>query len=203
MTKLQKLISLAGIFVASLIISNVMASKLFMIGGYAMTVAIFSYPITFAMTDVINEVWGKEVAKTVVWTGFAANILMVIYFFIGRILPAAPFWPHQEAYVAILGAVPRMVLASMVGYIVSQNYDVWSFDIIKKKSNGRWLWLRNNASTMVSQLIDSVLFLFIAFYGKMPVSEILTMLGAYYVAKLVLALVDTPIVYALVKWVKE
>ena len=199
----KKLIILSGVFVAALIIANVMAAKLFTVAGVAMTVSIIVFPLTFILTDVITEVWGRKVAVTVVWTGFLANVLMVIMFQIGRILPAAPFWEHQEAYVAILGAVPRMVLASMVAYLASQFNDVLLFSALKKRTKGKHLWLRNNASTMVSQLIDSTLFLFIAFAGTMPVTEILKMLVAYYIAKVIFAAIDTPVVYFLVNLVKE
>lgn len=199
----NKLILFAGLFTASLVISNVIASKLFTVAGYTMTVALFSYPITFALTDAINEVWGKSTAQIVVLTGFLANILMVGYFWLGGILPAAPFWTHQEAYNVILGAVPRMVVASMLGYIVAQLHDVWAFDYWKRATKGKWLWLRNNLSTMVSQAIDSTIFLFVAFIGVMPLSEILTMLIAYYVSKIILAIMDTPIVYLLVGWARD
>jgi len=201
--KLYKLILLTSVFITSLLISNIVSSKIFMIQGFAITVGVLLYPITFAMTDTISEIWGKDIATRIVWIGFGVNILMLFFLWVGKILPAAPFWPHQESYVNILGAVPRITMASLVAYIISQTHDVWVFHYIKEKMDGKHLWFRNNASTMLSQLMDSIIFITIAFVGTMPTSAIITMIIVQYVIKLVLAAIDTPIVYLLVHLVKE
>lgn len=201
--KLYKLIGLVSVFITSLLISNIVSSKIFMVWGFSITVGVLLYPVTFAMTDTISEIWGKKIATRIVWIGFAVNILMLFFLWVGKILPAAPFWQHQQSYVNILGAVPRITLASLIAYIISQTHDVWIFHYIKEKTDSKHLWLRNNLSTMLSQLIDSILFITIAFLGTMPASAIITMIIVQYVIKLGLAAIDTPIVYLLVHLVKE
>lgn len=200
--KLYKLITLISVFITSLLISNIVAAKIFMVYGFSITVGVLLYPITFAMTDTISEVWGKEIATRIVWIGFGVNIIMLFFLWVGKVLPAAPFWPHQEAYNAILGAVPRITIASLISYTVSQTNDVWLFHKIKEKTKSKHLWLRNNLSTMLSQLIDSILFISVAFLGTMPFKAILTMIAVQYVIKLTLAVFDTPIVYLLVRLVR-
>jgi len=198
-----KLILLTGLFVTALIAANIIAAKLFVLGSVVLTVGIITYPITFLLTDTISEVWGKKRATQVVWMGFLANIFMLGVLYIARILPPAPFWPHQEAFDLILGAVPRIVIASLVAYIVSQTHDVWSFHFWRHKTDGKHLWLRNNVSTMTSQLIDSVIFVTVAFYGSMPNDALVTMIITQYMVKLVIAVLDTPFCYMLVSWAKR
>lgn len=198
-----KLILLTGLFVTALIAANIIAAKLFVLGSAVLTVGIITYPITFLLTDTISEVWGKKRATQVVWMGFLANIFMLGVLYIARILPPAPSWPHQEAFDLILGAVPRIVIASLVAYIVSQTHDVWSFHFWRHKTGGKHLWLRNNVSTMTSQLIDSVIFVTVAFYGSMPNDALVTMIITQYMVKLVIAVLDTPFCYMLVSWAKR
>jgi hypothetical protein len=131
--------------------------------------------------------------------GFFMSLFMVLALFIGKLLPPAFFWEHQDAYNTILGATPRIVFASMVAYLVSQNHDVWAFHWWKQKTAGRYLWLRNNVSTMVSQLIDSILFIGIAFTGVYPVKAIVGMILGQYLIKVCIAVLDTPFCYMLVR----
>jgi len=198
----NKLLILTGIFVAVILIANTLASKLFEIGGFVMTAGIIAFPITFMITDVINDVWGKQKAQLVVWVGFAANILMVVMYQVGVWLTPAGFWPGQEAFVSILGAVPRIVGASMVAYLISQTWDVWLFAKIKEQLPFG-LWFRNNVSTFTSQAIDSAIFLGLAFWGVLPFSALVTMYFTYIVAKWLIALLDTPFVYLGVRWAQK
>ena len=198
----KKLIFLCGIFIAGILAANTLASKVFMVGGFAMTAGIIAFPITFLVTDIVNDVWGKGYAKTMVMAGLAANILMVILYQIGVLLPAAPFWEHQVAFETLLGAVPRIVLASMTAYLISQMWDVWVFAKIKEKFT-MGLWFRNNVSTFTSQIVDSAVFLAIAFAGTMPVNELVTMFFTYIIVKWIIAIIDTPLIYLGVKWAKS
>ena len=197
----RKLILLVGIFIASILAANTLASKLFEVRGLVMTAGIIAFPITFLITDIINDVWGKRTAQNVVIAGLCANIVMLVLYTGGIHLPPAGFWPNQEAFESILGSVPRVVLASMVAYLISQNWDVWVFDKIKNSSNAG-LWLRNNVSTITSQMIDSAIFLLIAFGGVVPWESMLKMFVTYLGVKLTIALIDTPLVYLGVAWVR-
>jgi uncharacterized integral membrane protein (TIGR00697 family) len=109
--------------------------------------------------------------------------------------PAAPFWNQEDAFRGILGMTPRIIAASLAAYVLSQFHDVWLYNLLKDRMNGRHLWLRNNLATILSQLIDSVVFIVIAFYGIMPV---LPLIIGQWAVKVVLALCDTPLVYAAV-----
>ncbi len=188
------------LFVCSLLLANIIASKIIIVGGLVLPAAIILYPLTFLFTDVVAEVEGKKSAGDLVMTGFYMSLFMVLVLLAGRLLPAAGFWKHQEAYNSILGSTPRIVTASMIAYLVSQRHDVWAFHWWRKKTAGRHLWLRNNLSTIVSQLIDSVLFIVIAFWGIFTPSAIGMMILSQYLVKIGIALLDTPICYMLVRF---
>ena len=119
-------------------------------------------------------------------------MILVISVSIAIIWPGADFWTNQEAFESVLGNTWRIVLASFIAYIISQNHDIWAFLFWRKKTEGKYLWLRNTLSTIVSQFIDTVVFLFIAFYGQFPIGG---MIVGLFIVKVILALVDTPFIY--------
>lgn len=196
---LQNLQFIKYLFISSILLSNIIATKIIQVGGFILPAAVILYPLTFLFTDVVSEVEGKKQAHRLVMMGFYMSVIMVFILTIGRILPAAPFWKFQEAYEVILGATPRIVVASMIAYLISQNHDVWAFHWWKEKTSGKHLWIRNNLSTMVSQLIDSTLFITIAFGGLFPVKTIAIMTISQYLIKVGIALIDTPFCYLLVR----
>lgn len=187
--------------------ANIIASKIvsidFLVVEVTLPAAVFVFPLTFLVTDTINEIWGKQRAKEIIWLGFAMNLLMIAFLYLGQVLPPAPTWELQQAYEAVLGAVPRMVVASLAAYIFSQLHDVWAFQFWKRLTKGRFLWLRNNLSTMVSQLFDSVIFVTIAFAFTMPWEVVITLIINQYLVKLIIAAVDTPLIYLLVAWIRK
>lgn len=197
------LVVLATLFATCLLIANIIAVKLVSISGWVVPAGVIAYPLTFLFTDVIAELYGRKIASRVVWVGFGANILMVMLVFWGRLLPPAPFWEGQPAYESILGMVPRIVLASMIAYLISQHHDVFAFHFWRQKTKARFLWLRNNASTMVSQALDTGLFITIAFWGIVPTGILANMLLTQYIIKLAIAAGDTPFCYMLVGLLKE
>ena len=197
------LVGLSMAFCTLLIVANLMAVKLVSIGSFVVPVAVIAYPLTFLVTDTISEIFGRKTATRIVWLGFVMNILMVILIYLGTIIPSAAFWQGQEAYETILGSVPRIVLASMVAYLASQHHDVFAFYFWRKATKGKFLWLRNNASTMVSQGIDTVLFISIAFVGTVPNAVLFNMLFGQYLIKLIIAAVDTPFCYLLVGLIRR
>jgi len=199
----SKLLYLTGLFVCCVMVANIVATKIASFGFTYATVAIIFYPLTFVIADTVSEVWGKRVAQRMVWTGLAANIVMTGMFAIAVYTPGAPFYQDQSMFQSVLLSVPRIVLASVVAFSVSQNLDIFMFLGLRQKTEGRHLWLRNNASTMASQLIDTIIFSFIAFFGTMSVSEIWTIIGTEYSLKLIMSILFTPVVYLLVAWARS
>lgn len=196
MEKIDKgFIFLVAIFVGGLVIASVLATKIIDVAGLYVPAGILAYSLTFIATDVISEIWGKRLAGVAVFGGFIALLMVSLLIQLALLWPPAPFWENEAAFGSILGSTFRVIMASMVAYLVSQYHDVWMFHILKKAARGRFLWLRNNISTMISQFIDSFLFITIAFYGVMPIWPLI--LGQW-VIKMAIAILDTPIVYLLV-----
>lgn len=183
---------LTGLFISSLVIAAVVASKIINIFGFYAPAGVIAYSVTFIVSDIISEIWGKERANEVIHCGFIALVSAIVLSWAALHWTPAPFWHGQEGFASVLSNTPRIVLASLVAYMVSQTHDVWLFHLLRRLTGGSHLWLRNNVSTAVSQLIDSVIFVTIAFYGIMPVGEII--LGQWF-AKIVIAMLDTPFVY--------
>ena len=193
------LITLSMLFATCILVANITAVKIIAVGSDGIDAGIITYPLTFLISDVISEVYGRKTATKVVWLGFLVNLVMVSTIFLAGKLPAATFWTDQPAYDTILGSVPRIVLGSMIAYIVSQNHDVIAFQMWRKFTKGRLLWVRNTASTLVSQGIDTFLFVIIAFSGLYSWDVLWSMIALTYTIKALAAIADTPLVY-LVTW---
>ncbi|MTI65252.1 MAG: queuosine precursor transporter [Firmicutes bacterium] len=199
--KEEKMFFLLGaIFITLLVISNIIASKVIIIGGLIGPAAVLCYALTFAISDTIAEIWGKERTKFIVVLGLICCIISAIFIKIAIKMPAAEFWNNQKEYKLILGSNMRIVLASMISYLISQHHDIWAFHYLKKLTKGRHLWLRNNLSTMISQLIDTSIFIIIAFFNTG--SPIFSLIIGQYIIKLIIAIIDTPIVYVLVNVIR-
>ncbi len=192
---------LLGIFVGCLVTSNFIAIKLCNLWGLIVPAAVIAYSATFTMTDIISDVYGRKASSYAVWAGFAANVSMVILVLSGWILP--PLATQFQQRYEVLLSTPRIVAASMVAYLVSQNHDVIAFHFWKAVTRGRHLWLRNNASTAVSQFIDTCIFITLAFYGSVPIGILFKMILSQYLVKLMIAICDTPFVYLGVKLVRN
>lgn len=217
MKKNQKNLMLCGmVFAVSLVIANVVTAKTIQTGiplfGSTITLpgAAVCYAITFLMTDVVGEIWGKKEAQTIVKWGFICQILATALIIFTQMLPAVN--PDmQGAYEMLLGQNFVFVVASLAGYLCSQSWDVWVFHkirnkFLKKDGDNRKRWIWNNASTMTSQIIDTVVFIGIAFgigFGWLFDLEMLPMLGAMmvgqYILKFILAAIDTPFFYLMTK----
>ena len=191
-----------GTFTALIVIANVISSKIIFVGEIGSVnligpAGVIVYASTFLITDIIGEIYGKEYSKKAVITGFFANIIAVIAILIAINWTPAPFLSNEflNSFNKILGFAPRIVLASMIAYLISQTHDVYAFHFWKRKTKGRHLWLRNNASTIVSQAIDTAVFITIAFYGLVANEVLLSMIFGQYVLKVFIALFDTPFIY--------
>jgi len=191
----KSFIILLSIFIGSITIASVLANKIINVFGLFVPAGVLAYSMTFLMTDAICELWGRETAKHTVLGGFIGLLAVLLLIQISLVWPRAPFWKQEAAYQTIMGSTSRIIIASFLAYLVSQFHDVWAFHFWKKITGGRHLWLRNNFSTAISQFMDSSIFITIAFYGVMPIWPLI---WSQWLVKLVIALLDTPIIYGLV-----
>lgn len=192
---------LTSVFVVSLIIANIVSAKIVSFWGMVIPAAIVAYPLTFLITDIIGEIWGKQEANKVVKIGLLCQIISLILIGLAIALPVAPFADNQAEFVDIMKSGFRVVAASLVAYFISQSWDVWLFHKLKEKCNDKHKWLRNNLSTITSQIIDTAIFITIAFIGIVP--NIWIMIGSQYLIKVVFALLDTIPFYLLTRKTKE
>ena len=205
MTALErKFVLLLTVFIAALSILNVISAKLFVIGGlsFPLSAGILCYWITFPITDIVSEVYGKAHAQFLVWMGFLANVIILLISQVAIQLPPADFYTNQEGFAATLGAVPIIVCASLAAYLAAQTHDVWAYHFWKKVTGNKHMWLRNNLSTITSQLLDSLVFNGIAFFifGDWTLGVFISSTLAFWALKLAIAIIDTPIVYLLHRW---
>ncbi len=252
---------LACVFVALLVLTNVVGTKLFalpldlpLLGGVlravdrftqwafgvgggdsvTLTAGIITYPLTFLVTDIVSETWGRRRADRMVWMGFGASVLMLLVIAAAGALPPSPIWKVTSQYAHVLGdaflittegpggavlegnhlaaqaaygftfdAPGTLLFASMTAYLVAQLVDNRLFHFWRRLTRGKALWFRNNMSTGISQLVDTIIVngIFLHFYWKMDAPSIAGVIVAVYVVKFLLALIDTPLCYLGVWWV--
>lgn len=191
-------------FVVTLLISNILASKLFSIGAIVLPAAVIIYPFCFMTGDVLTEVWGYRYAKKVIYTGFAANLALIIFTYLGGLLPPAASWKNQAAYMAIFGMVPRIAIASFIAYLFGELLNSWSLEKIKSWTGAKLLFVRTIGSSVVGQIFDTGIFITIAFYGLVSHKVLIIMLISQYLVKISIeAIVGTPLAYLLVSWAKR
>jgi len=185
---------------ALVIMANIFANKIVQFGPFTVPAGVIVFSMTFFITDLLSEKWGKKEAKKAVWAGFLSSLLLVVsVYIVTKWQPAVFAADFSKIFSEVLALTPRITIASFTAYLVSQNHDIWSYHFWKNKTKGKHLWLRNNASTIVSQLIDTTIFTVIAFYGVMPITPLI--LGTWAV-KIIIALIDTPFMYGAV-WVMD
>jgi conserved hypothetical integral membrane protein len=201
--KSKYFISIAIMFVTVLMISNTVASKIVQIGPFSFAGAIFIFPISYIFGDILTEVYGYKATRKIVWSGFASLVLMALTYWFVQILPGAPFWKNQSAYDLILGGVPRIVLGSIVAYFVGEFSNSFVMSKMKIWSNGKHLWMRTIGSTVVGQLADSGVFIFLAFYGTVPPDALVTMAGSQWLMKSAYETLVTPLTYLTVNFLKR
>ena len=206
MTQEKKLHLLLGIFVTILVCANLLGVKITTLFGVSVSIGIFMFPISFLITDMVEEVFGKEKTKQFVSIGVVALIITFLLTWLGVTLEPNARYAFNDEYKTIFTGSLRMIFASLVAFVLAQYHDIWAFSFWKKKTGGKYLWLRNNASTIVSQLIDSTIFMFLAFYQVAPKFDamfIVSLIIPYWLFKIAFALLDTPLVYLGVNWLRK
>jgi len=201
-----------AVFVTALIISNIIAVKIVNIFGLILPAAVILFPVAYIFGDVLTEVYGYARARQVIWTGFFANLLAVAAIWIGGQLPPAPFWAlgpfespeaAQQAYQAILGFTPRLLLASFIAYLIGEFLNSFVLAKLKIRTEGRLLWLRTISSTLIGQGADSAVFITVAFWGVFPGNAIGQAILSQWLFKVVYETLATPLTYLVVNALKR
>ena len=182
---------LIGLYIACELIGNVTASKPVQLGNMVVPAAIFIYTLTFTLIDLINESLGKQEARRVIGAAFIANLLLAAYAYFAVILPYPAFYSGQEAFGRVLGNTPRIVIASLVAYLLSSLIDTEVFAFWRIYVRGP-KWARVLVSNTFSTGIDSVVFITLAFYGVMP---IWILIKGQYIMKMIITLGSLPLIY--------
>lgn len=199
-----KLLVLTSAFITLLSLTILAGTKIMKFGPFPFPFAAgtITVSLTFPVTDTICEIWGKEAAKRVAFSGLVCYSLILLFLILFINLPAAN-WQLQEAYDQIFLVSVRITLAGIVSYTISQFHDIWAFMFWRRKTKAKYLWLRNNLSTLASQLFLTLIVVFVGFYGLLPNEDLLSLFFTMYLAKMLIALGDTPFVYLLVRWAKK
>ena len=199
----------AGLQVAiatAIILANLQGPKLTIIFGLQTSLGVIFYSSIFFATDVLSENYGKAEANKAVRMGFAVSIIVLVMLslallFLPSSKPATTAYSARihEAFATIVNFTPRFIFGSLLAYYVSQSFDVWAFHKIKQITGEKWLWLRNNASTMGSQIVDTLIYSLVAWWGIVDLKTALALGAAKYVFKIVIAMIDTVFLY----WAKH
>ena len=194
---------LQAIFSACLIVSNIIAVKLVDIAGVQLDAGVIVFPISYIIGDVLAEVYGFKIARKTIFMGFVANLIVVVFVFLGSILPANDIWADTKAYNKILGATPRLLIASFIAYLSGELTNAKILILLKKITKHKFLWLRTITSTIVGQGLDTILFIIIAFTGIYPSNILFSMIWAQWIFKCLYEIVATPITYLVINYLRS
>ena len=203
----QLYIILSGIFIASLVTCNLIANKFVTVDlgfkVFIVSAGILPYPLTFLVTDLISELYGQKKANLVVFSGFVASMFVLLFLWLGSQFHAiSSSIVNDMTYDSVFQNAWRLIAASMVAYLFAQFIDVRIFHFWKKLTNGKHLWLRNNGSTIASQLVDTTLVICILFVGVWETEQIKSAIIDGWLFKMLMAFIDTPIIYGIIHLLK-
>lgn len=202
---LYRLFGKAGLQVAiatAIILANLQGPKLTIIFGLETSLGVIFYSSIFFATDVLSENYGRREAAKAVWMGFTVSVIVLLMMSLALLYQpstnpktAAFSADVHDAFDTILNFTPRFVFGSLLAYLISQRFDVWAFHKIRSLTGERWLWLRNNGSTMASQALDTTIYSLVVWWGTVDLETALALGGAKYVFKIAIAAIDTLFIY--------
>jgi uncharacterized integral membrane protein (TIGR00697 family) len=188
--------------VLAILLANLQGPKLTVIFGMQTSLGVIFYSSIFFATDVLSEKYGRAVAGRAVLIGFGTSVVIVLMLSIALLFkpseqPGSAAFSAEihAAFASILNFTPRFVFGSLFAYLISQSFDVWCFHAIKKRTAGRHLWLRNNLSTMTSQMVDTLLYSFVVWWGVVDLQTAIQLGLVKYGFKVAIAAIDTPFIY--------
>ncbi|PIR68094.1 transporter [Candidatus Nomurabacteria bacterium CG10_big_fil_rev_8_21_14_0_10_35_16] len=197
------LTAISVFFVSVLLISNVASTKIVDLKWFVFDGGTLLFPLSYIFGDILTEVYGYKKSRGVIWLGFFMALLMSFFFIIVGKLPPASDWGNQDAYNKILGLTPRVVSASLIAYFLGEFSNSFILAKMKIWAKGKMLWMRTIGSTLVGELIDSTVFILIAFVGLLPNSLLLTLIISNYLFKSGVEILFTPITYKIVNFLKR
>ena len=205
-SKQSLLLVVTTLFVTLYLVSNVMAVKVVSLFGFLyFDAGTITFPMAYMLGDVLTEIWGYRTSRKVIILTLFCNILMVVCTRIGVAMPSPDYLAETAtAYDAVFDYVPRIVLGSLVGFLLGELSNAWCMERLKKATQGRHLWLRTIGSSMVGYLFDSLPFVLIAFAGTVTTHDLVSMIVLQYVLKLAIEVIfGTPLAYASISWIKR
>lgn len=187
---------LIGLYVTFVLVAQILAVKVSVFNLGFVTFfgpsGVLVFSITYLLTDIVNEKFGRRETQKMILIAFISQVAMLFFFWLGMIFPPAPFWTLQNTWEQIFGIVPRITFASWVAFLISENFDAFMYQFFKKLTKGKHLWTRNVFSSIPSLLIDSLVFIPLAFVGVIP---ILPLIIGQTAIKWVVGLVNVPFMY--------
>jgi uncharacterized integral membrane protein (TIGR00697 family) len=188
--------ALIGLYVAFVLISNIIAYKIvtfdFGFITFFATSATLVFSVTFLLTDIVNEKFGRKETQKMIFIAFITQIAVAFFIWLAIQLKPAPFWPDQEIFTKIIGFAPRIMLASWIAFLISENADAYIFSWFKKLTHKKHLWMRNVFSSIPAMALDTIIFVTVAFYRVQPVLPLIT---GVLVIKWLVGVVDVPFMY--------
>jgi len=193
---------LTTVFVVVLLVSNLVAQKICMIGPFAVTGAVLLFPITYIFGDIFTEVYGFSSSRRAIWLGFFATALLYAISAAVIALPGAPDWKNQQAFTIVFGFIPRILAASLAAFWAGEFANSYTMAKLKLFTGGRMLWTRTIGSTIIGQGVDTVLVVTLTFGGRYPIRMIGNIILTAYLLKVGYEVLATPITYLVIAWLK-
>ncbi len=194
--------ALTTAFVVILLVSNLVAQKVCVIGPFAVSGAVLLFPVTYIFGDIFTEVYGFAASRRAIWLGFFGTALLYAISTIVIALPPAPGWPNQQAFATVFGFIPRILAASLVAFWAGEFANSYTMAQLKLLTNGRKLWTRTIGSTVVGQAVDTVLVITLTFLGVVPVRTLVSMILTGYALKVGYEVLATPLTYLVIHRLK-
>jgi uncharacterized integral membrane protein (TIGR00697 family) len=195
--------ALTTAFVVVLLVSNLVAQKVCLIGPFAISGAILLFPVTYIFGDVFTEVYGFAASRRAIWLGFFGTALLYLMGAITIALPSAPGWHNQQAFSIVFGFIPRILAASLLAFLAGEFANSYTMARLKLLTKGSKLWTRTIGSTIVGQAIDTTLVVFLTFIGTIPLKVLGNMIVTGYLLKVGYEILATPLTYLVINWLKR
>lgn len=196
-----RFIIITAIFITCLLTANIVGAKVWSVGSIVLPAAVILFPFSYIFGDILTEVYGYHQARRVIWLGFICNLIFVIFARLGQMLPPAPLWTGQDAYVTILGYTPRLLAASFLGYLAGEFSNSFVLAKIKIMTKGRWLWIRTISSTIIGEGFDTTIFIIGAYIGASFFTP--SMILWHWLAKVIIEIIFTPVTYIIINYLKK